>query len=68
MPIPPFASGSPGISSDLFDLDLPVVREDETPAPAPTPSYETMLAHARFLLESGLAPQRQPCPEPFILD
>ncbi|MGH8045803.1 MAG: hypothetical protein ACREKL_01035 [Chthoniobacterales bacterium] len=54
-------------SSSLFDFDLPVVREGEGPEPAPVPSYELMLAHARFLLESGLAADRQPNPEPFVL-
>jgi hypothetical protein len=44
------------------------VREEEAPLPAPAPSYELMLAHARFLLESGLAANRPPNPEPFVLD
>ncbi len=51
-----------------FDLDLPVVREGEGPDPAPAPSYELMLAHARLLIKSGLAPNRQPSSEPFRMD
>ncbi|MDD5200349.1 MAG: hypothetical protein PHC88_11175 [Terrimicrobiaceae bacterium] len=68
MPVPPSANGSAATSGSLFDLDLPVVREGEAPWPAPAPSYETMLAHARFLLDSGLALERRPNPEPFVLD
>jgi hypothetical protein len=58
-------------SSSLYDLDLPVVREGEGPLPAPAPSYETMLAHARFLIKSAPDPaalNRQPSPEPFVFD
>jgi hypothetical protein len=47
---------------------LPVVQEGEGPIPLEEPSYELMLAHARFLLNSGLATHRQPNPEPFVLD
>lgn len=55
-------------SSSLFDLDLPVVKEGNEPEPAPAPSYETLLEHARFLLDAGLAAERQPVSEPFVLD
>lgn len=68
MPRPSSASASSVTSDSLYALDLPVVREDEAPTPAPAPSYELMLAHARFLLESGLAANRRPNPEPFVLD
>jgi len=47
---------------------LPVVKEGEGPLPLVEPSYELMLAHARFLLNSGLVAHRQPNPEPFVLD
>jgi hypothetical protein len=68
MPPTPPGNGSAATSSSLYDLDLPVVREVEAPEPAPTPSYELMLAHARFLIDFGLASHRQPNPEPFVLD
>jgi hypothetical protein len=68
MPATPPGSGSAATSSSLFDLDLPVVREGEAPEPAPAPSYELMLAHARFLIDSGLDSHRQPNPKPFVLD
>jgi len=55
-------------SSSLFDLDLPVVKEGNEPEPATAPSYETLLEHARFLLDAGLAAERQPVSEPFVLD
>jgi hypothetical protein len=67
MPRQRSANDSCATSSDLFDLDLPVVREGEAPEAAPPPSYEAMLAHARFLLESGLAARRSPNPEPFVM-
>jgi hypothetical protein len=68
MPPTPPGNDSAAISSSLFDLDLPVVREGEEPLPLEEPSYEFMPAHARFLLESGLAFPRQPNPEPFMLE
>ena len=70
MPVPPSESASGATSKSLFDLDLPVIREGEEPLPSPAPSYELMLAHARFLLRSGGAnaePSR-PNPEPFVLE
>lgn len=71
MPVPSSASDSSVTSICLFDLDLPVVRKGEGPEPAPVPSYELMLAHARFLIASSPDPaglNRQPSPEPFVLD
>lgn len=60
------------MSDSLYDLNLPEVLPGEEPLPCPPPSYELMLAHARFLMKSGLAnpdaPERQPNPEPFVLD
>lgn len=53
---------------DIYDLDLPVVREGEEPLPLGEPSYELMLAHARFLIDSGQDSHRLPNPEPFVLD
>jgi hypothetical protein len=44
------------------------VREGEEPLPLEEPSYELMLAHARFLIASGLDSPRQPNPEPFVLE
>jgi hypothetical protein len=44
------------------------VREGEGPLPLEEPSYELMLAHARFLIASGLDSHRQPNPEPFVLE
>jgi len=68
MPTPPSVNGFTATSNSLFDLDLPVIREGEGPGAAPSPSYELALVHARFLLDSGLAAERQPNPEPFVLD
>jgi hypothetical protein len=68
MPPTPSENASAATSRSLYDLDLPVVREGEEPLPLEEPSYEFMLAHARFLLNSGLASRCQPNPEPFVLD
>lgn len=69
MPVPPSVNGSVVTSSSLFDLNLPVVREGEGPTPAPVPSYEAMLAHARFLLRSDRrrSEPSRPNPEVFVL-
>jgi hypothetical protein len=68
MPLPRSAKGSTETSNSLFDLDLPVVLEGEGPQPVPAASYELVLAHARFLIDSGLSSERQPNPEPFVFD
>lgn len=68
MPQTPYESDSGATSKDLFDLDLPVVREGEEPHPPEKPSYELMIAHARFLIDSGFDARRKPNPEPFVLD
>jgi len=68
MPQNPSENDSNATWASSFDLDLPVVREGEGPIPASPPSYELMLMHARFLVDSGLATQQEPCPEPFVLD
>ena len=70
MPVPSSESDSTVTSTNLFDLDLPVVREGEGPLPLGEPSYELMREHAWFLLRAGglnAAPSR-PNPEPFVLE
>ncbi len=39
----------------MFDLALPVVREDEEPLPTPEPTYAAQMRHARFLLRAQAA-------------
>lgn len=68
MPPTPSANDSCKTSGSLFDLDLPVVGESESPLPLEEPSYELMCQHALFLLRSGGQPVSQPNPEPFVLD
>lgn len=56
-------------SSDLFDL--PEVPPGEGPVRPEPPSWDDMIAHAKFLLESGGAEarlRRTPSQEPFVWD
>lgn len=35
---------------DMFDLNLPEIKEGEEPLPSPKPGWEEQFAHAEFLL------------------
>jgi len=65
----PSASASGVTSDNIYDLDLPIVREGEEPLPHDEPSYELMRAHALWLLraQSPLPQSPAPNPKPFVL-
>lgn len=67
MPYQPSENDSSETLGNLFDLNLPVVREGEGPLPAPRPTWQAKMAHAEFLRRSGLAVRRKPNPEPFVM-
>ncbi len=72
MPHPASENDSSVISDDLFDLDLPEIKDGEGPLACPAPSFDLQMRHARFLLstqpadfyEKRLASMN---PEPFVL-
>lgn len=57
MHLPPSKNNSSPLAktdaeSDLWNLNLPEVKEEDLPLPSEDFSYEARLNHARFLLES----------------
>ncbi|HEX8373038.1 MAG TPA: hypothetical protein VF585_09680 [Chthoniobacterales bacterium] len=60
-------SGSSETRIDL-DLNLPEVLPGEALLPLPEPSYEAVMAHARWLLKMGYGQARVARnPEPFVM-